>query len=158
MAQGAFPDNRDQSGCTVSLPWGPLWSQRALPFLWPLSLLLHAPPPLSLYDTYSTDISDPGTPNASLSAWNCPFFLLHLKTPIHPSRPHRASLGDPGTKFSLGCEDSVMGPSEATPPAFSLDLSVAGVVRRLCKVGPVKHLRIPVKVLDGFLFISSETF
>ena len=51
-----------------------------------------------------------------------------------------------------------MGPSEATPPAFSLDLSVAGVVRRLCKVGPVKHLRILVKVLDGFLFISSETF
>ena len=32
------------------------------------------------------------------------------------------------------------------------------VVRGLCKVGPVKHLRIPVKVLDGFLFISSETF
>lgn len=39
-----------------------------------------------------------------------------------------------------------MGPSAATPPAFPLDLSVAGG-----KVGPITHLRIPVKVLDGLL-------
>lgn len=123
-------------------------------------LVSMCPALLLLHVICCRDIPGLGTSYTSLSAWNCPFFSFTWKLLCilqGPPEPHW-EVQDPSSAW-VG-EDYTAGTSAAlTSYLLSPWTSVWLMIKRLCKLDTLRHLRLLVNVLDGFpLLSSSETF